>query len=97
MKAYLGSFASGSITEDAMSPIQGVSAAVQAATKAQTAKTESATQEAQETVAITQAEARKGDQQAIRKLARLQASEPQQAEPVATPPAGTGKNINVTA
>ncbi len=88
-----------------MSSIQGVQRvsssdllAAQAATKAPAAKTESAAQEAQETVAVTKAEAGKGDQQAIRKMTQLQvASGPKKTEPAATPPAGTGGNINMTA
>ena len=39
--------------------------------------TQSAAQEAKETAAQTQAEAAKGDQQAIRKLAAEQAAQPQ--------------------
>ncbi len=77
-----------------MSSIQSVQGsgasalAAQVAPKPQPAKPETAAQEAQETVAVTKAEARKGDQQAIRKMARSQpASKPQEAESVeATPP-----------
>jgi|GEM_PF-3546189 len=82
--------------------VQGAGAAAlataQTVPKTQAGKAESAAHEAQETVAVTKAEARKGDPQAIRKMERVQsASEPQKAEPVATPPVGTGGKINVTA
>lgn len=62
----------------------------------QAAKAESLVQEARETVAVTKAEAAKGDQQAIRKLAQSQAATtPQKAEP-APVPTHLGGNINTT-
>ena len=64
--------------EDAVSSIQGVQGgsasamAALAAQKTQAVKQESPQQEALETAAVTKAEAGKGDQQAVRKLARAQ-------------------------
>jgi hypothetical protein len=53
----------------------------------------SAAQEAAETPAVTKAEAAKGDQQAVRKLA----AEQQQSAPPRVSPSGVGKNIDLTA
>ena len=89
------------IMEDAMSGIQGVSAATTPpaaltrppAPKAQTAAAETASQEASESASVTKSEAAQGNQQAIRRLA------------ASAPPANTQKaeavptkgGINLTA
>ena len=53
----------------------------------------SAAQEATETAAVTKAEAAKGDQQAIRKLAAQQQAAPQPS----VSPEGVGKSLDLTA
>jgi len=78
-----------------MSPVQNVHAASSAAPvapKKQAVKPETAAQEAQETAAVTKAEARKGDPQAIRRLAQSQAAKAPKAES-APVPAKEGVNV----
>ncbi len=86
--------------------VQGSSSA--AMTTALASQKESPAQEAQESLAVTRREAAGGDQQAVIKLARLEATAKTKAEaPAATdsqasekaaPAAdGTGRNVNVVA
>ena len=62
------------------------------------AAAESAAQEALETATVTKAEAAKGDQQAIRKLARAKAAQPAQTlQPRSVNTTGPKPILNVTA
>jgi len=67
-------------------------AAAPSAVVAKAATQNSAVQEATETAAVTKAEAAKGDQQAIRKLAMQQ-----QPSPASVSPEGVGKMFDLTA
>lgn len=74
-----------------------VGAQIQAQSVQGQSKLGSAAQEAKETVAVAQAEAAKGDQQAVKLLAKLQAAKSQlQAEP-AKAPAQDGEHIDMFA
>jgi hypothetical protein len=84
--------------EDVMSAIQGVSTTPvpqaprltgPSAAKAPAARTETATQEASESLAVTRAEAEKGDRQAVRKLQAAQP--PVAAEQTETPTIAAGR------
>ena len=82
-----------------MSSVQSIGGGSPVVPKTQTAKAETAAQEATETAAVTKAEAAKGDQQAVRKLAREQAqaktaSQTQKSEPAKPLTPG---NVNFTA
>lgn len=81
-----------------MSSIQGVSTAPvppaapltrSSAAKAPDARTETAAQEANESLAVTRAEAEKGDRQAVRKLKAAQA--PVAVEPTEAPTLAGGR------
>jgi hypothetical protein len=86
--------------------MDGISA-VSVAAASQVIAVTAATQEATETAAVTKQEAAKGDQQAIRKLARMQqqnapapveaAAEIQKSAPPSASPEGVGKLANVFA
>lgn len=71
-----------------------VAAQKQVAPRAPSSAQESAAQESQESPAVTRAEAAKGDQQAIRKLARQQ---PVKAEAAPAESVDKGKGVNVLA
>ncbi len=76
--------------------IQATTGTANAVNALKTAQT-NAVQEAKETAAITRAEAAKGDQQAIRKLAAQKQQQQQQSQaPKPVSPEGAGKTVNTT-